>query len=66
MFLSAITIYLILGLMFGLAFIVRGYRAIDSAAEGASMLVRCMWLPAAILLWPYLLRRWARKPGDQS
>ena len=65
MFLSAVAIYLILGLIFGLAFIVRGYRAIDSAAEGAGILVRFMWLTASVLLWPYLLKRWLSKPNDQ-
>lgn len=60
-----ISIYLILGLVFGLSFIFFGYRAIDSAAEGAGILVRFMWLPASILLWPYLLKRWLSKPSDQ-
>ena len=56
--------YLLLGLAFGLGFVARGYRVIAPAAAGASLWLRCIWLPAAILLWPLLAVKWwrARRP----
>ncbi|MEE9322120.1 MAG: hypothetical protein V3U76_16910 [Granulosicoccus sp.] len=53
-------LYILAGLLFGLAFFVRGYAAIDPGAAGTSFRVRLLWLPASVVLWPWLLYRWAR------
>ncbi|MBL4671778.1 MAG: hypothetical protein JKX81_05925 [Arenicella sp.] len=49
--------YLIIGLIFGVYFILAGCSRIDPTAASAKVLVRLMWLPAALLLWPLLLTR---------
>ncbi|MEM7358682.1 MAG: hypothetical protein AAF431_06285 [Pseudomonadota bacterium] len=49
--------YFLMGLLFGIYFTVRGYRRLDASANGAGILVRLMWLPAAIVLWPVLLKK---------
>lgn len=50
-------LYLLIGLLFGAYFVVRGHASIDSSAQGASIWVRLLWLPASIALWPVLIKR---------
>ena len=62
-----IELYLLLGLIFSLAFAAIGYRKIDATADGASIRLRLLWLPAALILWPLLLVKWIQSgKGDQS
>jgi hypothetical protein len=51
-------LYIVAGMVFGVAFVVRGASRIDPAARGAGVLVRAMWLPGAAALWPVLLKKW--------
>ena len=53
-------IYLLLGFVFALVFVIRGITVVDPAAEGAGVVVRIMLLPASTLLWPYLLICWLK------
>ncbi|WP_320822095.1 hypothetical protein [Reinekea sp.] len=55
-----ILVYLLTGVGFAIAFVLVGFRKIDPSAENAGFLVRLMWLPGAIALWPYLLPKWIR------
>ncbi len=59
--------YLLMGCVFGVAFFWRGYAVIAPEARGASLVVRLMWTPAAIALWPLLTRKWllARNRSQQ-
>jgi hypothetical protein len=59
--------YFILGLFFGVYFSLAGCVRIDPTAASAKGLVRLMWLPAAMVLWPILLRRLlqAISPADE-
>ncbi len=50
--------YLLLGCAFGVAFFLRGYAALAPEARHASVILRLMWSPAAIMLWPLLLGKW--------
>lgn len=58
-----IPIYLAVGLLFGLAFIVRGAGVVEPASKDASIAVRLIILPASIALWPYLLMCWIKVGG---
>jgi predicted transporter len=55
-----ISVYLITGVAFGVAFVLVGFRKIDPSAENVGFLVRLLWLPGALVLWPYLLPKWIR------
>ena len=50
----ALGAYLVIGLVFGLYFITRGIR--NEPISGKAPILRAMLLPAAILIWPLLLR----------
>jgi hypothetical protein len=49
--------YFIIGLLFAVYFALAGCSRIDPAAASARVFVRLMWLPAALVLWPILLKR---------
>jgi hypothetical protein len=50
--------YLVLGLVFALAFVSRGAAAIDPAARGMPRLARLLIAPGVVALWPLLLWKW--------
>jgi hypothetical protein len=52
-----INIYFIIGLLFAVYFALAGCSRIDPTAASAKVLVRLMWLPAALALWPLLLKK---------
>lgn len=51
-------LYAGIGLVLGLAFLLRGIDRIDPAAKGAYA-VRPLLLPGLVLLWPLAAWRWA-------
>ena len=51
-------IYLLIGLLVGVPFVVRGVGRIDPVAGSASWGFRLIILPGVVALWPILLRRW--------
>lgn len=59
-----INAYFLIGLLFGLYFVLRGYRQLDPSAQTAGLIVRLMWLPAAIVLWPALLKKMISGGGN--
>jgi hypothetical protein len=61
-----INAYLIIGLIFAVYFALAGCSRIDPTAASASMLVRLIWLPAALLLWPLLLTKILQINGRES
>lgn len=52
--------YLCAGVVFGVGFVVRGAARVDAAAGDAGYIVRLLWFPAAVALWPVLLMKWMR------
>jgi hypothetical protein len=58
---TAIEIYAILGLAFGVAFVTTGVTRLDPAAKGTGAVFRLLILPGAAALWPVLLLRWVRR-----
>ena len=50
--------YLLIGCVFGVAFFLRGYARIAAEARGASIIMRLVWTPAAIAIWPVLAQKW--------
>lgn len=58
--------YLIIGLLFGVYFVLAGCSRIDPTAASAKVVVRLMWLPAALLLWPLLLKKIFQVTSQES
>ncbi len=58
--LLAFAVYATIGLMFAIAFVIRGAAHIDAAAQSAPLRVRLAFAPGALALWPVLGIKWAR------
>lgn len=54
------TAYAACGVLFAIAFVMKGVERVDSQAHGAPLGFRLLILPGAAALWPLLLRRWMR------
>lgn len=59
-------IYAVIGVLFALAFVVRGAGVIDPSAKGAPIGFRLLIFPASVLLWPLLAARWAGAGGSKA
>lgn len=57
---AAAGLYAALGLLFAIAFVLRGAARIDPQAAGGSWGFRLAILPASAALWPLLAGRWLR------
>ena len=55
---TALEIYVLLGLLFALLFVTRGVQRVDTQAHNAPLGFRLIIIPGAVALWPLLLRRW--------
>ena len=51
-------LYVGLGLIVGLAFVLRGVNRVDLAAAGSPWVFRLVILPGCVGLWPVVLLKW--------
>ena len=56
--LMIIAIYLCLGFLFAIPFVIKGASKIDEGTHGATWGFRIIILPASIIFWPLLLKKW--------
>ena len=59
LFVDALSLYVLLGVVFAVAFVSVGVKRIDSQAVGTGVGFRVLIFPGSVALWPLLLRRWA-------
>ena len=52
--------YLVIGLIVGLAFVLRGVNRIDPVAGDSPWVFRAVILPGSVGLWPVVLWKWAK------
>jgi hypothetical protein len=57
---TTLYVYLAVGLVFALVFVVRGVERVDPAAHGGTRGFRALIVPGCAALWPLLLARWLR------
>ena len=58
LFLDVLMAYALVGLLFGIAFVLSGIQTVDHAAAGSGIGFRLLVLPGSAALWPLLLARW--------
>jgi VIT1/CCC1 family predicted Fe2+/Mn2+ transporter len=56
---DAIGVYLAIGVMVALGFVILGVTRVDHAAKGAYAF-RALLVPGIVMLWPYIGLRWLR------
>lgn len=54
-------IYLSIGFLFAIVFIVKGAKVIDESVSESPKTFRLLLIPGALLLWPVLLIKWVKK-----
>ena len=59
-------IYLILGILFVIPFLIKGLTKVDEGAHGGTIGFKIIIIPGVIVFWPVLLKKWMRnfKHGD--
>ena len=60
-FLTLLGVYLLIGLLFAIPFVLRLVTQIDEAAQGTGWGFRLLIFPGTIALWPVLLKKWFKK-----
>lgn len=58
--LSLVGIYLAIGVLFALGFVLFGVKRIDPSAEKGTWGFRVLIFPGCVALWPVLIGRWAK------
>lgn len=53
-------IYLLAGVLFAIAFLTKGIKAVDPSAQGVSFGFKFLITPGCIALWPILLSKWIK------
>ena len=56
--LAIVAIYLACGFLFAIPFVIAGADKIDEGTHGATWGFRLIILPASIVFWPLLLKKW--------
>jgi Na+-driven multidrug efflux pump len=54
-------IYLALGVLFVIPFLMRGLNKIDVGANGSTIGFKIIIIPGVIVFWPVLLSKWMKK-----
>jgi len=63
LFLNALALYAVIGVMTALAFVTFGVTRVQPAP--VSLGARILILPGAAALWPYVLKRWIAARGTR-
>ena len=57
-------VYMGIGLIFSIPFVLKGAGKIDSTAAGGTIGFKLLIIPGAIAFWPLLANRWRKKTGE--
>ena len=59
-------IYLLLGVLFVIPFLMKGLTKVDEGAHGGTVGFKIIIIPGVIVFWPVLLNKWRKnlKHGD--
>ena len=63
---TLIGIYVLIGVLFALPFVLRGVGRLDPSAEQGSRGFRILLLPGSVALWPVLARKWRAAARDSG
>ena len=54
-------IYLVLGVLFVIPFLMKGLNKVDEGANGSTIGFKIIIIPGVIVFWPVLLSKWMKK-----
>jgi len=56
-----VMIYLLIGVVFVIPFLLRGLTKVDETAHGGTIGFKIIIIPGVIVFWPLLLKKWMKK-----
>ncbi len=59
-------IYLAMGFVFAMAFLMKGISIVDEGTKGSTNGFKIIILPGVIVFWPFLLNKWKRSLKDKK
>ena len=59
-------IYLVLGVLFVIPFLIKGLNKIDEGAHGSTISFKIIIIPGVIVFWPLLLKKWMKRNGNHG
>lgn len=62
--LLALAVYLAIGVLFAVPFLLKGVQQIDAAAKEGTKGFRVLIFPGVVALWPLLWKRWRGGSGE--
>jgi hypothetical protein len=59
-------IYLAIGFLFVIPFVIKGVQKVDEGAHGGSIGFRIIIIPGTMVFWPLLLKRWMNTSKNKT
>jgi hypothetical protein len=56
-----VAVYLFLGVLFVIPFLMKGLSKVDEGANGSTIGFKIIIIPGVIVFWPALLSKWVKK-----
>lgn len=60
-----VSIYLLLGVLFVIPFLIKGLRKVDEDAHGGTIAFKIIIIPGVIVFWPLLLSKWMKNRNHE-
>jgi len=58
--LAALSVYLLLGILFTTFFLFKGMNVVDPNTKGSSLFFKLLLVPGMMVFWVYFLRKWIK------
>jgi hypothetical protein len=62
--LAVTALYLFIGLLFAILFVIKGVEQVDEGAHGSSIRFRIIIIPGTMAFWPLLMRKWIKSTNQ--
>ena len=59
-------VYLLVGVLFVIPFLMKGLNKIDGGAHGSTIGFKIIIIPGVIVFWPVLLSKWIKENGNHK
>lgn len=61
-----VSIYLLLGVLFVIPFLIKGLTKVDEDAHGGTIAFKIIIIPGVIVFWPLLLSKWMKNRNHED
>lgn len=64
--LIVLAVYLVIGFLFAIPFVINGVHKVDEGAHGGSIGFRIIIIPGTMVFWPILLKKWMKAAKNKT